>query len=115
MPMAQAAGLRIGSGSIPAGGTHGDVSRHVRVRHLCPSCRCCAPVRLTARRAEHILSLFSGDRASSPERGLPMTHRRSLLVILVSALGAILAMPASAFAVDTAPVPIPGGFVPFPG
>jgi hypothetical protein len=44
-----------------------------------------------------------------------MTRRGSLLVILVSALGVVLALPGSAVAIDTAPVPIPGGFVPFPG
>lgn len=44
-----------------------------------------------------------------------MTRRRSLLAILVSALGVVLILPGAAVAVDTAPVPIPGGFVPFPG
>lgn len=44
-----------------------------------------------------------------------MTRRRSLLAILVSALGVVLVLPGSAVAIDTAPVPIPGGFVPFPG
>ena len=45
-----------------------------------------------------------------------MRHRRSLvLATLASALGVVLLLPSSAMAIDTAPVPIPGGFVPFPG
>jgi hypothetical protein len=44
-----------------------------------------------------------------------MTRRGMRLAVLVSALGAVLAMPGSAVAVDTDPVPIPGGFIPFPG
>ncbi len=45
-----------------------------------------------------------------------MRRSRSFaLAILVSALGMVLLLPGSASAVDTAPVPIPGGFVPFPG
>src|SRR6266516_3947364 len=47
---------------------------------------------------------------------MPMRHRRSLvLATLASALGVVLLLPSSAMAIDTAPVPIPGGFVPFPG
>ena len=44
-----------------------------------------------------------------------MTRRGLLLAVLVSALGVVLLLPGVAVAVDPAPVPIPGGFVPFPG
>jgi hypothetical protein len=45
-----------------------------------------------------------------------MRRRGSLvLVALASALGMVLSLPGSAVATDTSPVPIPGGFVPFPG
>ena len=44
-----------------------------------------------------------------------MTRRGLLLAVLVPALGVVLLLPGVAVAVDPAPVPIPGGFVPFPG
>ncbi|TMK77243.1 MAG: hypothetical protein E6G47_11445 [Actinobacteria bacterium] len=45
-----------------------------------------------------------------------MKRRTSFgFAILASTLGMVLLLPGSASAVDTAPVPIPGGFVPFPG
>jgi hypothetical protein len=45
-----------------------------------------------------------------------MRRRASFVLMpLVWALGVVMLLPGSAVAVDTAPVPIPGGFVPFPG
>jgi hypothetical protein len=72
---------------------------------------------LTAVPIERTLALFSGERAAWPgKRRMPMRRRESfVLAALVSALGVVLLLPGSAIAVDTAPVPIPGGFVPFPG
>jgi hypothetical protein len=50
-------------------------------------------------------------------KGEPVGRIRSLvLMTATTALGMVLLLPAGpASAVDTAPVPIPGGFVPFPG
>jgi hypothetical protein len=45
-----------------------------------------------------------------------MRRRGSFVFItLASALGVVLSLPGSAVAIDTAPAPIPGGFIPFPG
>ena len=44
-----------------------------------------------------------------------MTRRGWLFTVILSALALVLALPGSAVAIDTDPVPIPGGFVPFPG